>query len=268
MRFLQPLASGLWIWFLLWTGLVAFLWLTGFGEAQATEWLQRHFLTPDQRAENVVPALQAPLLTLLRLADPVWIVLAAMNAYASLIGERGLATGRRWMGLLLLSAVVILYVSAVKIGIGAAWSSFPLGPIHFSSRLGLRFGPIALGWALLWCIVILGSRELARLIFPSTGHGAIAATVGLLAVVTDTNLEPVAWKIRAWWLWYPGQLPIPDHPPLQNYATWLLGALLLAYLLRSSNVIRPGVAKPWRAAVTLLLLNALCLATSLAERLR
>jgi hypothetical protein len=260
MRSLQPLAAGLWIWFLIWTAVVALLWLTGFGEAQATDWLQNRFLTPEQQAERVIPAFQPALLTVLRLVDPVWVVLAAVNVYAALVQGQGLATARRWMGL--------LFASGAVIGAVSVWTHFPLGPVLFTSRLGWRLGPVSLGWVLLWCTIILGARELARWLWPRASHSAVALATGALALATDLNLEPVAWKLRAFWLWYPRQLPAPDHPPVQNYFAWLAGAALLAYLLRAPEVVRGGGEKRPRAAIILLLLNALCLTAQLASRWR
>ena len=264
MRSLQPLASGLWIWFLIWTVVVAVLWVTGFGESQATEWLERHFLTPEQAAQGATPLLQAPLLALLRLADPLWVVLAAANAYLSLVAERGLSVARRWM--------LVLLASAFVIGVASAWSRLPLGPIHFTGRLGPRLAMVSLGWVLLWCIAILGARELARLVCPRASHGLLALIAALSVLATDLNLEPVAWKSRAFWLWFTAReywsADQLGHAPLQNYATWLIGAGVLAYLLRSPEVVRAGGQRPWRGAIVLLLLNALCLGTHLAERLR
>ena len=41
-----------------------------------------------------------------------------------------------------------------------------------------------------------------------------------LRLLTDAHLELLAWKVRAWWIWYPALAPAPSFPPWQNYATW------------------------------------------------
>lgn len=258
MRFLQPLAASLWIWFLVWTALVALVWVSGFGEQNAADWAGRNFLSPMQRAQGVEPALLPPLLALLRLLDPLWVVLAAINAYASLIRERGLATARAWAGMLLVS------------GLAATLLLDTLTTIRFTGTLGMQLahGRISLGWILLWATVILGARELARLVFPRATHAQTAGLAGLFAVATAANLEPVATKLRVFWLWNPGRVQGPNEAPLTVYALWLAGAMALVFFFRAPEVVRTRAGEPRRAAATLLILNAMCLTALLAARLR
>jgi hypothetical protein len=257
MRFLQPLAASRWIWFLIWTALVAVVWVTGFGEQNAVEWARHRFLSPMQQAQGVEPGLLPPLLAILRLLDPVWIVLAAINAYASLIRERGLATARTWALILLAS------------GLAATLLLNALTTIRFTGALGMHLahGRISLGWILLWVTVILGARELARLMFPRASHTITALIAGLFALATAANLEPVATKLRVFWLWNPGRVQTANEAPLVVYALCLIGGSALAYLLRAPEVVRARSA-PRLAAATLLILNAMCLAALLAARLR
>jgi hypothetical protein len=258
MRFLQPLAASLWVWFLVWTALVALVWVTGFGEQNAAEWASHRFLSELQQAQGAEPGLLSPLLTILRLLDPLWIVLAAINAYASLIWERGLATARRWAAILLASGLVAnLLLNA-------------LTALRFTGALGMHLahGRISLGWILLWATVILGARELARLIFPRASHTQTGLLAGVFAVATAANLEPVATKLRVFWLWNPGRVQGPNEAPLLVYALWLIGTSALAYFFRAPEVVRTRAATPRRAAATLLILNALCLGVLLAARLR
>lgn len=258
MRFLQPLAASLWIWFLVWTVLVAMVWVSGFGEQNAVDWAQHRFLSPMQQAEGVEPGLLPALLTLLRLLDPVWMVLAAINAYASLIRERGLATARRWAAILLAS------------GLGATLLLNALTTIHFTGALGMHLahGRISLGWILLWVTVILGARESARVMFPQASHALVTVLASLFAVATAANLEPVATKVRVFWLWNPGYVQTANEAPLLYYGLWLVGPALLVFLLRAPEVVRSRSGPALRAAVTLLILNAMCLGAVLAAKLR
>jgi hypothetical protein len=258
MRFLQPLAASLWIWFLVWTVLVAVVWVTGFGEQNAVEWATHRFLSPMQQAQGAEPALLPPLLAILRLLDPLWFVLAAINAYASLIQERGLTTARRWAVVLLAS------------GLAASLVLNGLTTIRFTGALGMHLahGRISLGWILLWATVILGARELARLLFPRASHGQAALLAGLFAVATAANLEPVATKLRVFWLWNPGRVQGPNEAPVVVYVLWLVGAATLAFFFRAPEVVRTRGGEPRRAAATLLILNAMCLAALLAAQLR
>ncbi len=241
-HWLEPFAAGLWILFLLWTGGIAVLWTSGIGEAEITA--LGH------------PELRAALLWLLPLADPAWVALAAGNVYVAVAAEHGLATARRWACLIL----------GATLGLGAvsAWRDWPLGPIHFTNRLGPRLGPIPFGLPLLWLAVLLGARDVLGRFAPRASHGQIALGTGVLAALTDLNLEPVAWKARAFWLWYPAQLPAPGSPPIQNYATWLIAGALLAFLLREPTVVR-SAARNARPAITFCLVNAVFLATNAAR---
>jgi uncharacterized membrane protein len=137
----------------------------------------------------------------------------------------------------------------------------PLGPIFYPLNLGLKLGPVPFGLPLLWLIVAVGAREFAQAVLPRASHGATAILAGVVALLTDLNLEPLAWKWRAWWLWYPGNLSAPATPPLQNYATWLIAAAAVAYAMRSPHVVPRLPRRPFEPIAALAVLNAVCLLT-------
>ena len=61
-----------------------------------------------------------------------------------------------------------------------------LGDVAVAPPVGLDLahGRVSLGWILLWVTVILGARELARLLFPRASHSQIALLTGLFSVAT------------------------------------------------------------------------------------
>ena len=187
------------------------------GEAQVRAWVAN-------------PALQLAAIQMLSALDGIWITLAAINTYLFLARTEGLATARRWTLLILLGSGVAAWMGAR--------TGFPFGPIAFTDNLGVRIGrtlPIFL--PLLWFIVVLNSRYVALRAFPRASHWRIAFGTAALAVLTDINLEPVAWKMRAWWLWYPLSASASAWPPLQNYASWFALSLALTGLLRETRVV-------------------------------
>ncbi len=117
--------------------------------------------------------------------------------------------------------------------------------------------PVAIPLA--WLVVVLCGRNLVLRLRPHASRLEIALGVALTAVLTDLNLESVAWKIRGYWLWYPAQAqhPPPDWPPARNYVAWFVLSFALALVLPSDHTLRTRQPSRWRPILTLLLLNAL-----------
>ena len=94
-------------------------------------------------------------------------------------------------------------------------------------------GVLPLAIPLAWLVVIL-LRTLPRRAGCARPPPAsqIALGVAVAAMLTDVNLEFVAWKVRGYWVWYPQAAPgtAPGWPPCQNYVSWfvLSGALACA----------------------------------------
>jgi hypothetical protein len=252
-RWLEPFAAGLWIFFWVWTLLLAVIWVFGIGDAEVAAWFHRHFPQPEGSRES---PLQSVLGYLLVLADPLWISLAAANCYIGTASQYGLCAARRWY--------FAIFVGVLGVAMLSAWTGFPLGRITFTSRLGARFGIVPAATPMLWCAVIAGSREVARRLLARASHVRIALAGGLLAALTDWNFEPIAWKVRVFWLWYVGSLPSSAWPPLQNSLTWFIVTAAAIYLFR------PGPPAPNRIEATrplyfLIALNLLCLLTHAAR---
>ncbi len=214
-----------WMWriFLLWTavGLVVMPW------------------NPSAETIRVLiedPFWQGIVVGLLNTADAVWIFLAAAVVYLHTAQVAGVMTARIW-------ALIIMVISGAVEWVGHE-TGVPFGPYTYTERFGPRLGgvlPVAIPLA--WLVVVGGAflacRHWAHH-WPRWGRCLLVATAALL---TDINLEPVAWHIRGYWIWYDGWLTPPAIPPYENFATWFGLAFLLAYLM---ELIRP-LAGPWRA---------------------
>ncbi len=247
-RGLQPFVAGLWVFFVLVSLLVAVVWAFGIGEGS----LQRSISNTD---------LRITLAWLLARCDLAWITLAAANVYFTLVGSVGLATARRW-GLLILGSVVAMAWVSVLTG-------FPLGPIRYGSALGLKLGPVPLGLPLLWFSVIIGARETVLRFFPRVPQGGLAAGVGLLALLTDLNLESVAAKWRGFWFWSGGAPSAPPvfDAPLTTCLAWGILAAVVSLGLREGNVVSSAQKRPWQPIATLGIFEGILLLAHVTHRL-
>ena len=246
-RALEPFASGLWILFLVWTAVVAVVWSSGFGEAELRE-----------RISN--PGLLGALEFFLASLDAAWIALGATNIYLALSEQEGLATARRWAAIVLAGA-----------GIAAALSerlAFPLGPIHYTSRLGMRIGPVPFALPLLWFALVTGARALVLRCAPRASHAQAAGITAMLATLADANVEVIAWKVRAFWIWYPAVTPAPALPPAQNFIAWFAISWAFAFAMRETRVAAAGAGPFPRTALVFLIFNAVFLLTHAARFLR
>lgn len=245
--FLTPLAGSLWIFFLILSVIVAGVWVFDIGEAQIQEAV---------RAREP----QAALLWLVHLIDIVWVALAFVSVYLSLAQTVGLASARRW--------TVTVLICSWLIGALSVWTGWPVGKIHFTTRLGFLIGPVSIGWILLWCIIILGARDLVLFALPRASHAQVSLLTGVLAAFADFNMESVASRTRVWWLWANGT----SHPnlvgALQNCLAWFLAATALAWSFRSPILSKPGAPRLSKGAVVFLVFQAILLLAHLANILR
>ena len=248
-RWLEPLVSGVWIFFLVWTAWIACVWGFAIGDAALAHWVGNRDL-------------RAVLGWLIAVGDIAWITLAAANVHLWLAETEGLSTARRW--------ALIVGGGAAALGVVSALTGWPLGEIQYSRQLGMKLGPLPVGLPLLWFALVIGARQTVLRWWPGAGQVRLALGTGALALLADVNLEPVAAKLRGFWFW---RATSPDQPPLftppwMGYAAWFLAASALAFALREERVaagMRRGFARP---SAIFLLLNAVFLAANLGRFLR
>lgn len=248
-RWLEPLISGLWIFFLIWTAWIACVWSFPIGDAALAKWIGNRDL-------------RAALAWLIAVGDIAWITLAAANIYLWLAEAEGLSTARRW--------ALIVGAGAAALGAVSAFSGFPLGAIQYSSQLGMKLGPLPVGLPLLWFALVIGARQTVLRWRPGAAQWQLALGTGVLVLLADANLEPVAAKLRGFWFWRAEAPSLPPHfaPPWTNYAAWFLTATALAWALREERVAGNARRDSFRPIAVFLLLNAVFLAANLGRFLR
>lgn len=248
-RSLEPLAASVWAFFLLLSVLVAGVWSCGIGDSDLARWV---------RHADLLNAL----LWCLGHLDLAWIILAAANVYWCVAAREGLGQARRWALILLATIIALAWVSAR--------TGFPLGPIEYGRPLGMKIGPVPIGLTLFWLAAIFGAREGLMLLCPRWSHWQIALGTGLLGLLTDLNLEPVAAKLRGFWFWraaIPGEPPVFDAP-LTGSLIWGIVAMLLTFSFRELEVVRSVKIRSRKPAITLAIMQAVCLAAHLGRWMR
>lgn len=244
-RALEPFAAGLWTLFLVWTAIIAVVWIGEIGDSAV-----------QQSVTN--PGLRSALQLLLKYLDAAWFAIAAANVYLALVEEECLAVARRW-------AVVVIF-GAWLVAALSEWTGYPLGPIHYTTRLGMRIGPVPFGLLLMWFTFVIGARVCAMRFARRAAHWQISLAAAGLVGATAANLEPLAWRFRAFWLWPPDSVSVPAFA--QNIATWFLASWGFAFLMRETRVASHTFQGVPRAAVIVLIFNAVFLATHLARLIR
>ena len=233
-RALEPLISAVWLFFVVWSVVVAVLWMGG---EQAVP-----FIAND--------GLRAAAMVVVKASDTLWLLLAAASLYLNLAAEHGLARAR----VLALTIVVVAGVIAAS----STATDYPLGSVVYTTRLGMKLGPVPLGWPLLWFVVVVGGRELAALIFPRASHAWLALLTGAGGLLMDLNLEAIATKFRLFWFWYVSGTHQPASPLWRNYAVWFIATGALAWLLREPSVAAPRPSSR-RPAMVFVIVNLLLL---------
>jgi uncharacterized membrane protein len=134
----------------------------------------------------------------------------------------------------ILAAMIIAVISGGLLTVGAL-TGIPFGPFVYNYQtIGRELFP-PLPWAvpLLWTVVILNSRGVARLILRpwrkirAYGFYMIGLTA-LLVVLFDLGLEPFATRVKGFWFWNPTKLPFDWYgAPAVNFVGWAMASLLI-----------------------------------------
>ena len=226
-----------WTLFLVWTTIGFVVMPLGIGETQIRHWLHQG-------------ALRQAILTILHVSDALWIGFAATVVYFHTVAAEGLRTARRWAILILLGSSVAEWI---------ATTGFPFGPYRYTTNFGWLIGgvlPVAIPLA--WLVILVCGRVVVLHWHPAASRTALAAGVGLVAVLTDLNLEFVAWKVRGYWVWYPDwRGPVPAWPPAQNFVAWFVLSFAMTLALPPNHDLRAHHPSPVRPLAVLALMNAL-----------
>ena len=152
----------------------------------------------------------------------LWMLAAA----AALVGLARRLPGQN----VLLSAALIAALS-FTIAVVADRTAVPYGPRVYSARLGEKILGVPWPIPLIWIVILVTGRGVARLIMrpwrKTTYYGFwVIGLTGLLALLLDLGLDPFAARVKRYWLWQTS----PDvlnwySAPWVNFLGWLATAL-------------------------------------------
>jgi uncharacterized membrane protein len=177
----------------------------------------------------------------------------------------------------LLATVVIAFISGGILALGST-TGIPFGPVIYTTSGGPRFFD-ALSWfvPLLWIVVILNSRGVARMILRPWrklrvyGYWLMGITT-LLTLIFDLGLEPFATRARHYWLWSPTKIAVDWYgTPLSNFLGWLVTTLLvLAFATPALMKKKPAKSRSgadYHPLIVWISLNLLFIAGALSQHL-
>ncbi|HWX19534.1 MAG TPA: carotenoid biosynthesis protein [Candidatus Binatia bacterium] len=178
-----------------------------------------------------------------RWPDGLLVVLAAATTLASLARQ---LPGQS----VLLAAVIIGVIAGAAHSLGAL-TGIPFGPYTYTEAIGQQlFEPLPWAVPMMWIVIILNSRGVARVILrpwrqgPNYGWWLIALTV-LLVVLFDVGLEPFATTVKHYWKWQPTRIPVDWYgAPVVNFVGWALTALLIVFFVTPSLLNKKPVKFP------------------------
>ncbi len=119
------------------------------------------------------------------------------------------------------------YLFTLAIEIAGVKTGLIFGQYSYGKTLGAKIFDVPLIIGLNWVFVILGGIIIAKEI--TSDKNLIAVITGLIAVVFDLFLEPVAMKLD-YWNWLNGEIPV------QNYAAWFVIAFIVSWLFSRFNL--------------------------------
>jgi uncharacterized membrane protein len=162
--------------------------------------------------------------------DAAFLVLAAAGTLAAL-----------WRRLPLQNVMLVAGgIALIGGGVSALGvrTGLPFGQFVYGSGSGpLMFKTLPWSTPLIWVIIVLNSRGMARIMLrpwrknKSYGYRVIGLSA-LLVLFFDLALEPFAFRVKRLWLWLPTTLPLTwQGAPIINFIAWgFITALILLFI--------------------------------------
>src|SRR5438876_4992422 len=190
-----------------------------------------------------------------RWLEPLFWLLAAATCLV------GLARGLPEQNVLMSASIV----AAISFGFAATAGKIkvPFGPRSYTDALGGKILGVPWPMPLLWLVVIINGRDVARLITrpwrqtPCYGFGVIGLTCGL-TVVFDLGFEPFATHVRHFWFWEANGSGLNWYSaPWTNFLGWFAAALVILSLTTPWLINKQPAEQPtdYHPVVLWLLLN-------------
>ena len=174
--------------------------------------------------------------------DAIFLVLATAGTLSAL-----------WRRLPLQNVLLVAFgIAAIGGGFSAlgARTDLPFGPFVFTSGIGpLMFRTLPWAMPLVWVVIVLNSRGVARLILrpwrktKAYGFRVIGITA-LLVLLFDVAFEPFASQVKHLWLWLPTALPLTwQGASVMNFLAWALIAVLILLFVTPALVVKKPRSK-------------------------
>jgi len=174
---------------------------------------------------------------------------------------------------IMLASVIIVFMAGAAVCLGAL-TAIPFGPFIYTESMGRElFHPLPWTVPLLWLVVLLASRGVARLMLRpwrktrAYGFRLIGITT-VLVVLFDVALEPYATVVQDYWVWSPTRVRLDWYTaPCTNFLGWAMTTLLiLAFATPALINKHPGThsTKPHYSPLIIWLLFNLLFATGAA----
>jgi len=190
-----------WFVFLVWSTVGLAIMATGFSGETIRSW-------------GLSPALERIALACLGWGDFLFLFFAGCVVFATAWHALGTAFTVR-------AALTIMIGSGVVETIGTL-TGFPFGAYTYLGRMGPQIGPLPLAIPVAWWLVVGGFYLTGRRLLPLAPARMLCLGTALAATAFDYILEPFAWRVRGYWVWHDGAIP------LQNYAAWFALSFILA----------------------------------------
>jgi hypothetical protein len=266
-RSLEPLSAILWGVFILWSAWLAAVWGIEINATwlklpqgvAGTGWEQGAAVLVEDSEPPPNAALRRAILILADHVEIVWLALAVANLHLIISATNGLGTARAWLGF---TAVIAFVLGALNQACG-----WPFGWMSHGAALGPQLLGVAVGWPLLWAVILVSARESVLIIRPRASHLFVSSATAGLVLVTLLNLHPIASNSRVWWAWHDGDVRHPVAMRTWTWLTWGVMPWLMAFAMREKNVVAGAAARPAGALVVLGLLNAAAVAAHICSAL-
>lgn len=187
-------------------------------------------------------------------ANVVFLILVGVLGAVYFIEKYGARKG-------LVLSLVIIFLSIFAEHLGVKYGIL-FGDYYYTKDFGPKIAdvPIAIGFA--WLMVTAGSHAISKALYLRKHPIAYVLTASLLAVLMDCIIDPVAFKIKEYWVWQHNGFYYDI--PFSNFAGWFLVSLVLhsiLYITVSKKFFLPSI---WESRMVLIFFLVLAMFVLLA----
>jgi len=170
--------------------------------------------------------------------DPILIILAFFNTHLHAARQWTGGVARRWAFIILLCAYLIETAGTL--------TSIPFGDYRYTDKFGPSIWPgptlltVPITIPLAWHVIITNALFIVRAAAPHLSRLGEALAAGAICTAYDFILEPFATRVKGYWIWNNGSVP------LLNYVSWfVLSALLVWFFAPTLSTRFRRDPRPW-----------------------